>query len=130
MNVYYQKYIKYKTKYLEIKYGGSGKGKKAQSTPPAQKQVQPVQQPALSIQPPPPKTPVQPPAPPITPVQPPVQPPRTPVQQPPPPPRTPVSWASVVKKDHKTPDTSFVRTPGIGLTPNSMEKVLSSSPRL
>ena len=28
MNVYYQKYIKYKTKYLEIKYGGSGKGKK------------------------------------------------------------------------------------------------------
>jgi len=28
MNVYYQKYIKYKTKYLEIKYGGNGKGGK------------------------------------------------------------------------------------------------------
>jgi len=31
MNVYYQKYIKYKTKYLEIKYGG--KGKKTAQTP-------------------------------------------------------------------------------------------------
>jgi hypothetical protein len=110
MNVYYQKYIKYKTKYLEIKYGGSGKGKKAQSTPPAQKQVQP----ALSIQPPPPRTPV-------------TQPPQT----------LGKSWAAIVTtpvaqppQPPQTPDTSFVITPSKGLTPGSTVGEASSTPRL
>jgi len=59
MNVYYQKYIKYKTKYLEIKYGGSGKGEKkknkSQAAPPK------VSSPSPTVSSPPPKVPESPP---------------------------------------------------------------------
>ena len=117
MNDFYHKYLKYKTKYLEIKYGGSGKGEKPKKSAP----ITPV------AQPPPPRTPVQPSQ--ITPVQPqtPVaQLPQTPVAQLP---QTPVkSWASVVSRGPNTPDTTFVRTPGKGLTPDSTERVPSSTP--
>ena len=41
MNDYYQKYIKYKTKYFEIKYGGSGSGK-VKKVPPHKLAVQPA----------------------------------------------------------------------------------------
>jgi len=140
--VYYQKYIKYKTKYLEIKYGGSGKGEKPKKSvrPPPQTPI--AQPPRTPVALPPPRTPVaqpQQPPPPHTPVaQPPPRtpvaqppPPRTPVAQPPQPPQTPVkSWAAIVKTDPQTPNTSFVRTPGRGLTPDSTERVLSSTPRL
>jgi hypothetical protein len=103
MNDFYHKYLKYKTKYLEIKYGGSGKGKtqnKSALTPVAQQlQITPVAQ----------------------------QPPRTPVAQQPPK-TSAMSWASVVSSNPKTPKTTFVSSPGTGLTPDSTERVPSSTP--
>jgi hypothetical protein len=137
MNDYYHKYIKYKSKYINLIYGGIGTPTKEIPTidRPSwaevvkSKSTSPVQQPPSTPQQPP-STPQQPPS---TPQQPPSTPQQPPSkqQQPPSTPQQPPSNSSLsTKPPPVTPTTAlYVGTPGSGFTPGPAE-ALPSTPKL